>query len=219
MSNTQQLQNTVKAAFSDPNHPALNHASFDFRNGGELDLGLIERKLRSWETISTAKDDAFGSCKCFSETIIRSDLKRFDEVMHIFRSFNWVDYSDVVVKEEPLLWSDFDMSDQEDNDPRDALEPEPVQDVRLFKGGQTQKIQVLPEPEKIPEPHCCHPSFPSPPSGVPGVKRGWRTRVCTNIPKKCAPPVGKPCTFTGLCSFAHSKEEAAFYATYWSTHS
>jgi hypothetical protein len=123
-------------------------------------------------------------------------------------------------KPAPLSWMTL-MEEEEENDPMENdFETEPVVDLDhplpVVVAQIQQDAPQAPEPEKKHEPCCCcSSSFPPPP---PGAKKGLKTKVCTQIPKHNKPPAGKPCTFPGLCSFAHSKEEADFYTAWWATH-
>jgi hypothetical protein len=231
------LQTFLKKQLSHPKYPALNNASKFFLNGGDLDFDEIERKLMTSETIRTSKDDACAkSYTCFSKETLNADLQKLQQVKELVAWYDWSGFMVPVEKaEQPTtttsspsvpvpgpkaapLQNWVDLMEEEETDPmQNDFELENESDVETEQPicVEVQPVPQIPEPEKKPEPcccSCCSNRFPLPP---PGAKKGYKTRVCTQMPKHNTLSSGRPCTFPGVCSFAHSKEEAAFYTAYW----
>jgi hypothetical protein len=168
---------------------------------------LLQKLKRLDTTFSDAKDDA---CVCFDKESIRVALVVVRGQKHRLGSF-WSQYDALSKPEEKTVVVtvcrsnmrsvDLDTEENEINPQLDAEEQDsdPVISIDEHEVSIV-KVQEPEEPEPTP--------YPLPPADA---KPGYKTRVCTKMPKYNKLTTGFPCTFGKGCSYAHSHEEASFY--------
>jgi hypothetical protein len=151
----------------------------------------LEELLRKLDTLShkDTKDDA---CVFFDQESLEEARQVVDRVKSKLVSFYGADMSFV----------DLDTEAQNDTNPQ--LEERGDEDPTIYTEETTVTVKAVPVPQ------TATPStpFPLPPADA---KPGYKTRVCTKIPKYNKLTTGYPCTFGKGCTYAHSAEEANFY--------